>query len=116
MLAAEQIYRSGQEDFLPRLPSSHRCAGEQWSFCLRPVFCQNVLFSWHFSLFNKLIALFNSLLVYNTPGKECQEKAAGDSNSNFGREGIYNAVKSTKGFFLFIFSHEVTRSYTNKKT
>jgi len=28
------------------------------------------------------------------------------SNSNFSREGIYNAVKSTKGFFLFIFSHE----------
>jgi hypothetical protein len=27
-------------------------------------------------LFNNLIALFNSLLVYNTPGKECQEKMA----------------------------------------
>jgi hypothetical protein len=30
----------------------------------------------------------------------CQDRIKKCSNSNFGREGIYNAVKSTKGFFL----------------
>jgi hypothetical protein len=102
MLAAEQIYRSGQEDFLPRLPSSHRCAGEQWSFCLRPVFCQSVLFSQHFSLFNNLIALFNSLLVYNTPHKECKEKyGCAVKGAKENKKHSNNLQKSSKRIIVY---------------
>jgi hypothetical protein len=37
---------------------------------------------------------------------KCQPPGNSSSNSIVSREGIYNAVKSTKVFFLFIFSHE----------